>query len=125
MKASCSQKIQEATSRKPTVQKIVDFLNKYKNYTDLKLYNWLYIQCNDDTFNIDYWDFGFCSMDLSEKDKANPDYRCLNTIEIAELYNDGEKKLQDLIDKTLYEYVTYQKAIMMNEKLDRLEEDFK
>jgi hypothetical protein len=49
----------------------------------------------------------------------------LNTIEIAELYNDGKKKLQELIDKTLYEYITYQKAIIMNEKLDRIEEDFK
>lgn len=129
MKVSCNQKIIEATNRKPTVQAIVDFLNKYKDKTDIHLYGWLYIQCNDEmhniNYNINYWDFGFCSFDLTKDKNINPSYQFMNTIEIAELYNDGEKKLQELIDKTLYEYITYQKAIIMNEKLDRIEEDFK
>ena len=125
MKASCNQKITEATNRKPTVQAIVDFLNKYKNKTDIHLYGWLYIQCNDEMFNANFWDFGFCSFDLTKDKNINSSYQFMNTIEIAELYNDGEKKLQELIDKTLYEYITYQKAIIMNEKLDRIEEDFK
>lgn len=129
MKVSCNQKIIEATNRKPTVQAIVDFLNKYKDKTDIHLYGWLYIQCNDEmhniNYNINYWDFGFCSFDLTKDKNINPSYQFMNTIEITELYNDGEKKLQELIDKTLYEYITYQKAIIMNEKLDRIEEDFK